>query len=411
MRRDDDSDAAIIPVASLGEWADREELALVPPAFRRSGHPFQWTGLLPAYREHLIEWGGQAQALPIGGDSRLLIVRRDRLEEPAVRQAYQQRYGRPPAVPATWEELADLAAVLSAVDGRPALPAMSAEAWADSFFRIAACYDRPAITDAAQAQAAPLQFDPFGGDARLDAPAFGQAARLLARLVAEKALPPPAATPLRPGAALAKGQAMLAVAELVDLEHLPLEHGVVAATYAVAALPGSTGYFDGQGRFVRTVTPNYVPYYAGGWVGVVRRQCSRPEDAFDLLGELGGPARSLELLSTPRLNAGPFRSIHLEQERLVVWYHYRLDAERTRQLQDALRSYVRAEVKNPVLGLRAPDQAQLQRAAVRELERLRHGASPQEVVRDLAAAWRQIDATTPQAVRKRWRQPSAGFGE
>jgi ABC-type glycerol-3-phosphate transport system substrate-binding protein len=419
MQAGDDTDVAIIPAAELGSWADRGELARVPASFRQPGHPFQWTNVLLPYREYLIEWGGQAQALPLAGDAFLVVVRRDRLEDAAVRATHQRLWKRIPTPPATWEEFAELAISMTQTSGQPCLPSYHGAELAELFFRIAACYDRPALTDADQSRSSPFFFDPQTAAPRLTTPAFAHAARWLASLVKHRCLPlPPAgsdsAPPIPPsaaGQALASGQALLAVVSLQDLEQLPRTAGRVDPRFLLAPLPGSRGYYTSAGKWVPTVTPNYVPYFAGGYIGVVRQRCRFPEAAFELLGELGGPARSLEILRTPGLNAGPFRSAHLDRDRLHVWYGYRFDAERSLHLQDALRHYVRVEVRNPVVGLRAPDQARLRTAAAAELSRLLRGADPQEVIQRLSAAWQRLDADTPLADRLRWRQSSAGLAD
>jgi ABC-type glycerol-3-phosphate transport system substrate-binding protein len=418
MRPGDDTDIAVLPAAELGSWADQGELSRVPVAFRQSGHPFQWTNVLLPYREYLIEWGGQAQALPLAGDAFLIVLRRDQLENATVRATHERLWKRTPTPPATWEEFAELAITLTQVSGQPCLPPWQGPELVDIFFRVAACYDRPALTDTDKVQSTPFFFDPQTAAPRLQAPAFGQAARWLASLVEHRCLPPSAAAPMAPpgappsaGQALARGQALLAVVSLRDLEALSRSAHRVDPRFLLAPLPGSRGYYTRSGSWVPTVTPNYVPYFAGGYLGVVRQRCRNPEAAFELLGELGGPARSLEILSTPGLNAGPFRSTHLDRDRLPIWYGYRLDAERSLHLQDALRSYVRAEVKNPVVGLRTPDQARLRTAAATELSRLLLGAPPEEVIQQLSAAWQRLDAEIPLADRLRWRQSSAGLAD
>ena len=159
---------------------------------------------------------------------------------------------------------------------------------------------------------------------------------------------------------------------------------------------------------VATTIPNYVPYHSGGRVGVVRMRCQSQDAAFDLLAELGGPTRSLEIVGTPGLGAGPFRVSHLERERLPIWYGYGFDADRTRLLQDALQLYVRTEVKAPALGLRGPDHEALSAAAAAELGKLASGAKPGDVLKQLTDAWKQIDAKTPLETRLRWRKMAAG---
>jgi hypothetical protein len=145
-------------------------------------------------------------------------------------------------------------------------------------------------------------------------------------------------------------------------------------------------------------------------VGVVRTRCSSPDAAFELLADLGGPARSLEILSNPALGAGPFRAAHLDREQLQVWYGYGFDAERSKALQDALRQYSRQEVKNPVFGLRGPDQAQLSAAAADELVKVATGATKADAApARISEAWKQIDAQTPKDKRLQWRRLAAGL--
>ena len=76
---------------------------------------------------------------------------------------------------------------------------------------------------------------------------------------------------------------------------------------------------------------------------------TKPEAAFDLLAELGGPVRSLEIVSTPGLGAGPFRESHLEL--LLPWLGYGFDEDGSKALQDALKKELRGGA-NPNAGLR-----------------------------------------------------------
>src|SRR3984957_1181980 len=82
MSPGDDADIGVIEVPELGKWADLGELQQIPVELRAPDHPFQWTGLLPAYREQLIVWGGQARAIPLAGDGYVIVYRTDRLKDP-----------------------------------------------------------------------------------------------------------------------------------------------------------------------------------------------------------------------------------------------------------------------------------------------------------------------------------------
>ncbi|MBA4066158.1 MAG: hypothetical protein C0501_21060 [Isosphaera sp.] len=414
-RPGDGADVLVLPAAELGARAEAGELAPVPANLRSADHPFQWTGVLPPYRERLIEWGGQARAVPLSGDGYVVVYRADRLTDPAFAAAFKERLGRDPAPPAAWEDFADLAAALAAHAGRPSLPPMTGAEVADLFFRVAACYDRPARTDADASRPGgglaglSFQHDPGTGDHRLRTPGFAAAADWVGRLAAAKCLPPPG-PPADPVAALDTGGAALAVLSLEQLARLPRENGAVPARFGIAPLPGTRAFVDpADGRLRKAGAPNYVPYFSGGRVGAVRAGCRYPDAAFDLLADLGGPTRSLEGVATPGLGAGPLRSAHLERDRLSAWLGYRFDADRSKGLQEALRQYVRQEVKNPGYGLRGPDQAELSAAAAEEVGKMAAGAtSSADGLKRLAEAWDRVDAKTPQAVRAGWRKAAAG---
>jgi multiple sugar transport system substrate-binding protein len=410
MTPGDDCDIGILSVPEVGDWANRGELARIPGKLRFADHPFQWTGVLSIYREQLSEWGGQAQAIPLAGDGFVVLYRTDRLADPTFVDAFTKALGRKPVAPATWEDFADLAVHLAAATGQPSLPPMSSAEVADLFFRIAACYDRPAVAGSQTPRegALSLLHDVTTGKPRLDSPGFSAAGELFARLAQGKcfASPVPDGKPSDPVAALAD-RAALGVLSLAELSKLPRENGIVPARFGIAPLPGTKRYFDRAG-FTTSSIPNYIPYHSGGRVGVVRSRCANPDAAFDLLAELGGPARSLEILGTPGLGAGPFRLSHLERERLHIWYGYGLDAARTKLLQQAMQQYVRQEVRAPALGLRGPDQEQLSAAAARELGKIVSGTPPADALKSLTDAWNAIDEKVPLETRLQWRKMAVG---
>jgi ABC-type glycerol-3-phosphate transport system substrate-binding protein len=419
MTSGDATDIGIIPAHDLGAWAEHGELVPVPVSLRAADNPYQWTALLPAYREHLIEWGGQACALPLAGEGFVIVYRSDRFTEANFIAAFQKRSMSKPAKPATWEEFADLAAAFAEVDGKPSLPQMSRGELADLFFRLAACYDRPAsLSDDAGAGhnlgggVLSFQHDIRTGDPRLDTPGFHAAADWFAKLAAQKCLPTPTQPGVEPDPAseLASGKAMLAVVSLRQLAKMPRENGKIPAKFALAPFPGTQSYVNPQKeQLVRAVAANYIPYTAGGLLGVVRTRCPHTEAAFELLAEVGGPTRSHEIISTPGLGSGPFRTSHLEQDRLQIWLGYGFDADRSKALLAALALNARVDAKNSVHGLRGPDQKELTDAAADELTKIAGGAlQASEGLKKLLAHWTEIDKKTPQAVRLRWRKLAAG---
>src|SRR5262245_44482796 len=150
MTPTDDTDLAVIPSGHLGAWAEPGLLVPVPTKLRDSNNTFQWSGLLPAYGERLVEWGGQTVAVPLTGDGFVLVYRADRLADKAVVAEFKKRNNNRDLVPATWEDFADLARLLAEVDKKPSLPPLPADPdrLADFFFRIASSIDREALNDA-----------------------------------------------------------------------------------------------------------------------------------------------------------------------------------------------------------------------------------------------------------------------
>jgi ABC-type glycerol-3-phosphate transport system substrate-binding protein len=416
MIPNDDADVAIISAGELGAWAERGELVPVPATFRALDHPFQWGGVLPVYREQLIEWGGQAQAMPLGGDGLLIVYRADRLADPRFMTAFRQTRNRDPGVPNTWEEFAALACAFAEIDGTPSLPTLTGAELADLVFRVAVCYDRPAMNETAIAKQGQglthvsFLHDPNTGDSRITTPGFRLANEWLGGLVACKCIPSEGAQSRSPVAALLQGEASMGVLSLRQLGELR-ENGVVPARFGIAPLPGTATFIDPTNKQpVPSGLPNYVPYYSGGLVGVVRTRCRKSDAGFDLLAEIGSPTRSLEWVSNPNLGIGPFRAAHLERERLSAWLSYGFDAERSRQLLDAMRQYIRTEVKNPGYGLRGPDRNELSEAAAVEFANVLSGKTPPNLCLDqLQGVWNRLDAKTSRPTLISWRKRAVGL--
>lgn len=426
MTDTDSTDVAIIPAGELGVWADPGQLAAVPAKLR--GDPaFQWNGLLPAYGERLVEWGGQAYAVPLTGDGHVLVYRADRFAEKSAADALQAKWGRAAGAPATWEEFAAAAEVFTQLDKKPSLPPVPTDPGKlfDLLSRVASSADRPALSDfqlAAKADAnrdaLAFQFAVTTGKPRLQTSGFLPAAKWLERIRLAKAVPLEP-EPNDPVAALADGRAVMALLSLDQLARLPRENGVVPPRFALAGVPGTREIFGAPERLPPDVPANYVPHFGGGRLGVVRSRCPNPEAAFDLLADLGGPARGAELIATPGLGAGPTRVIHVDRERLLLWYGYGFDEERTKALQDTMRHYVEPAVKNPTFGLRGPDRAMLIAEADSAVRLIGVAPPPglhqihmvwaQERLNSVEGSWNARDAKVPADTLLRWRQRAAGL--
>lgn len=423
-----DADVLVIPPAELGAWAAKGDAVPVPKSLAAGDHPLQMSRILSAYRDRLNSWGADAVALPVAGDAYVLAYRADLLADPKAKDAFQAKYGRPLAPPAAWEDAADLAALFAA-NGRPSLPPLPADPkrLALEFNMVAACYDRPALTEgvlggksgeytaAGGERALSFHHDVATGTPRLTAPAFAAAAGWLQQ-VGKYRMPADGKGGTDPVAALSDGPAVLAVLTLAEVGRLPRDGDAVSAKFALAPLPGTRRYFDPASGASKpppdkATGVNFVPYYgAGGWVGVVRRKCPTPDAAFEMLADLASPARSLELLSDPALGFGPYRTEHLEQAREWVWARYGFEPERSKALADALRRYAAVSLANPAYAPRGPDQAELMAALEKEVRRAATGqADPAAAMKAADEAWRKLDATRPAAVAAEWRRKSAGL--
>jgi ABC-type glycerol-3-phosphate transport system substrate-binding protein len=423
----DDSDVGVIPVGGLGAWGEGGLLAPVPDELKRSDNPFQWFGLLPVYGERLVEWGGQTLAVPLTGDGFVLVYRSNLFSDPTAKAEYEKRFKAPLAAPATWEKFADAAAFFAERDKKPSLPPLPADPgrFFDLYCRVASSYDRRALNDSDATaktglgrEALAFQFSVATGKPRLGAFGFRKAGEWLQRLQAAGAIPalPPGGSD-DPVAALAESRAVMAVLSLDQLARLPRDKsGVVLPHFAVAAVPGARTFFSAEANAPITISDdspsaNYVPYYSGGRLGVVRSQCKNAKAAFELLAELGGPARGAEFVATRGLGAGPTRTAHLDRDRMLLWLDYGFDAGRSAALQDAMRSYANQSVKNPTLGLRGPDRDPLV-AATAPLRQIGTGPKPPgaaDAITQTEAAWQALDAKEKPEVLIRWRQRALGL--
>lgn len=411
MKPDDATDLAVIPAGALGAWAEPGQLAPLPPRLRN-----QVSDLLPPYAERLAAWGDQTQAVPLTGDGVVLVFRADRFADPATAAEFQARAKRPLAPPATWDQFAAVAAFFAERDKKPSLPPLPADPARlfDLVSRVAASSDRAALSDKDLAERVKdeellaFHFSVKTGKPRLQSPGFAAAAKWLNALAATGCLPPGASDD--PAAALGEGRAVMAVFSLDQLAKLPRENGAVPARFGIAVLPGAIwGAEAGAKPKDDKETVNYVPYFAGGRLGVVRAKCPHPEAAFDLLAEIGGPARSAELISTPGLGAGPLRPADLGPDLFPLWLGYGFDAARSRALQDALRHYLSDTVKNPAFGLRGPDRDALTLAASDAFRKLGTGAKPTDVLGEAQLVWGSLDAKAADpATQLRWRKRAAG---
>jgi ABC-type glycerol-3-phosphate transport system substrate-binding protein len=395
-----DADLAIIHPAEIGQYAARGELAYLPDRLIQPTHPLQWNAILPAYSRMLASWGGRIVGLPVAGDGAALVLRRDRL-------GTADR-------PTSWSELADLAATVMARNGQPSLAPLPADptTLVTLFCRIAACYDRKAVTLGAGSrlgeQSLGFQFNLATGKPRLTTPGFVAAAEWLAKTQRYR--------PTTPAddavAALESGTAVAAVLTLAEIARLPKDPqtGAVASRYQIMKPPASKYSFDPNGvREDASGGGNFIPYFgSSAMMGVVFASSKNADVAWDFLGEISSVTESLAIMSHPSLGAGPFRGEQIEEARYPVWLNYGFDALGTRALADAIRYDLALEVGNPTAVLRIPNQAEYVAILADALRQAVLGTvSPADALQSAARDWEALAEKTPQF--REWLRAGAGL--
>lgn len=400
------ADIRVLPPAQMPHWAAAGKLRRLPEALTRRGDAYDWGGLLPFYRQTLLLWDQVPLALPLAGETAVLVYRDDLFRSADLDRrfrAWQARTqaGRSPQPlrpPLTWDDLALCAEFFRdehpAGQSGPSLPPLPADAAAlDAlFYRVAAGYvrrgirqDEPTGPDHV-AEVFSFQYDAQTGEPLIDRPGFVAALSLLARLQKCR----PADRHPRPAEAFVSGQAVLGIvpaAALLALQQAP----AVRDRLGIAAVPGAAHTFTPRGQQKpAALGVNRVPYLGGaGWLAVVPSDAAAPEAAFDLLVDLTGSQRGQTALE-PRWGGGPTRVEQLLRDR---WDAFDLDRPRTQALKEAVTTLLLQHgLRNPALVLRLPDQEPHRAALVAGLERtLLQRLDPTVALAETARAWRELD--------------------
>jgi hypothetical protein len=400
------ADVLVLPPRRLGAAlaVPGTEFLPLPSALKGADNPLQRGRIAEAYREALPNWAGEAVGLPLLADGAVLVVRADRLADPAARAGFARQAGRPLIAPRTYEDEAAVGAYFREADGKPSLPTLPAAPGelATQFLRVVACYDRPAEGGRAATVALDLLADPATGEPRFGRPSFLAAAKWLASTAASRPAPGEAADPV------------VAVTNLRDLAKLPLDPatGAVAGRYAVHSLPGTRASFGPDGKPVAAAGEgNYVPFLgADTLIGVVKKSCANPAAAWDFLADGAGGAGSAATISDPTLGCGPFRREHVDEANEKLWLGYRFDPTQSQALSLAMRRFLALNVPNPATVCKLPDADERVATLEAILRRLGTGqVSPEAAMKEATAAWLAADAKVPEADRVKLRRNAAGL--
>lgn len=413
---DPQADITILRPSGFGEAAAKGEILPLPKSVRDPGHPFQMGTIPEVYSEGVAGWAGKPFGVILAAEAVVLVYRKDRFDDPAIRTAFKTRANRELAPPNSWDDAAAIAEFFRERDGKPSLGPLPASpaGLLDLFHRVAVCTDRPAITPsrtagrklnhqsfAAEAVSFHFRFDTAAP--RLTTPGFALAAAQLAKL-----------QPFRsegksdgPVADLEQG-AVFAVLTMAELAKLPKgSDGAVLPKYGLSRLPGSTRYYDAMTNTVVPVSgteANYVPYYTGGLVGCVSAATKHADAAFDLLVELGGPNGTTAIVGEPACGSGPWRPGLVEASRRNLWYSYGFSAAETDALLRAVKPYVMTDLRNPVVAPRGPGMDKLFAALEPHVRSAVTGkAKPDDAMAAAQAEWIKLEAAAGPNVVK-WRK-------
>lgn len=393
-----EADVWIVVPAEMPRWAAAGRLRELPDAFRAPNHPYDWSNLLPLYREKLLHWDGKAYALPLLCEAPLCFYRTDLFASAKYQDAFAKEYGRKLAPPATWEEYEELARFFARAEGGEPVPSLLALPADDEdldrlFYQVAVPFARQAITGQeakkpSRAERFSFHFDLDTGAPRIDTPGFVEALKLLQRLQQFRS---PDACP-QPPEDFAKGQAKLCLADASWIARFR-KSDAVKGRFGITRVPGAGrvfAYYSGEPR--RAIGGNRVPYLgSGGWLAVVPAKSTQSEAAFSLLAELSGREASRQVVLDPEWGGGAFRQSHFDNA--TGWSSFGLDQARTTELTESLRqTMTHPEVKNPVVRLRSPDQRAYARVLAGEVRRAltTEGADAGEALKTVARQWQEL---------------------
>ncbi len=409
------ADVWIITPGELPDLAVKGKLLPVPAALRERGNAFEWSTLLPFYREQLVMWADSAYALPLVGESPLCLYRADlfasRDHQQKFRDFQVKRKLAGPIVhlrpPSTWEEYARIAEYFQEhhPSGKPApslapLPAGAAQL-DRLFFTVAASFVRRARPEERKDEHGgpdflddlfSFHYDQQTGEPRIATPGFVAALELLQRLQACR----PPGTLADPTKAFRDGSAVLALADARVLlaiqraEALRDKDG--NSRVGICLVPGNDYYYAPSGKKTAVKQEiNRVPYLGGaGWLAAVAADSSHSGAAFDLLTDLCGPARSTQIVQEPSWGGGPVRTDQVLRDHGLT---FDLDTERSSTLRETLTRTIMHGLLNPALCLRTPDALAQRDVLGHQLrEALSGRVKAEAALKTVASEWQQMNA-------------------
>ncbi len=290
-------DSCIASASWLGELVSRGAVRPYEDLYGDPRFPaWDVEDVLPRPRA-LLRYGGHAYMVANDHDCQLMYYRRDLLADPVHRAAFRREYGRELSVPATFDEVRDVAAYFQgkdlAGDGAPGYGVTLHHRWVGSesmmhYQSISA----PFVIG--PTNPSDYWFEPGTMRPLIDSPGHLRALETLVDLLWLGAPEMLGWDQGKSWDCFLRGRAALAFT-FGDLGGLAQDPGsAVRGRLGVAPIPGTRAYFDvGQDVWIRTAEPNRVGNHTGGsWGGVISGHSRSPEATYFLLALLATKPKS-----------------------------------------------------------------------------------------------------------------------
>jgi multiple sugar transport system substrate-binding protein len=338
-------------------------------------------------QDQIISWDRHAYGVPMSAESLLLYYRVDLLSDPARRQEFQEKFGRPLEPPKTWKAFDELARYFGNQDldgdGEPDR-AVTISSAGEALLCRAAAYGKPP-------QNLSFFFDVNTLDPLTTSPPFQEALAKWLEIMPYVAVPQASDRSL---SSFSAGKTVFAIgsSRLAELWMRPGNAGPqnkIAGRVACAATPGSARVYQHDKLDWADLSPDKLNHVGiiDGTVAAVPKKARYPEAAFDFLTFLTNRERSLPYVTTSAYGLGPYRSSHLVDT--AAWAASGWTSSGTASYLSAMRASLNQG--NVVAALRIDASGRyhqsLDQAALAAFQR--EGSST-DVLSTLGADWKRI---------------------
>ncbi|MCC6313860.1 MAG: extracellular solute-binding protein, partial [Thermomicrobiales bacterium] len=337
-------------------------------------------------------WGGKRYGLMYDGDAQNLYYRRDLFENPEYALQFEEQYGYPLQLPATWEQYQQIGEFFSSFDWSGAGQSYGAvesmgRGVTGIYYLVGRCVSY------AKTEGDPyVFFDPEGMKPRINEPGWVQGLTDWVK-AAESGIGLPGAARLgfaevRP--AFIGGQAAMCLewGDIATLSYDP-EQSKIEGKLGTALAPGASRVFDrATQQWIETPAGNRAPYLAAiGWLFGVPTTAANKDAAWDLAAFMCSPVNNAVATVLPGSGIQPSRVSTVERPEFMIQAGMApLDAD----------SYMTALGEtlahpNVVLDLRIPGSADyFDRLDVEASRAMAGEISPQQAMDNAAAQWEEI---------------------